>query len=128
MGFTALELDLLLYETGNRYSGGPRYEHRDAQACHASVAAAFAAPNDDVSRWIGERQTKLCCRHLHLKLIAIWYADSSGVGSSLASPKPSDMALCGSPRLMSPAQAHLPVGHSYLKHTIGSRFAARFAG
>jgi PTH2 family peptidyl-tRNA hydrolase len=30
-----------------------------AQACHASVAAAFAAPNDDVSRWLGEGQTKV---------------------------------------------------------------------
>ena len=74
MGFTALELDLLLYETGNRYSDGSRYEHREltAQACHFRVAAAFAAPNDDFSRWIGEGETKLCFRHLHLKLFAIW--------------------------------------------------------
>ena len=30
-----------------------------AQACHASVAAAFAARRDDVSRWLEEGQTKV---------------------------------------------------------------------
>ena|SRR5262245_43702490 len=30
-----------------------------AQACHASVAAAFAARKDDLSRWLGEGQTKV---------------------------------------------------------------------
>lgn len=30
-----------------------------AQACHASVAATFAAPRDDVSRWLEEGQTKV---------------------------------------------------------------------
>ena len=30
-----------------------------AQACHASVAAALAARKDDLSRWLGEGQTKV---------------------------------------------------------------------
>ena len=30
-----------------------------AQACHASVAAALAARDDDLNRWLGEVQTKV---------------------------------------------------------------------
>ena len=43
-----------------------------AQACHASVAAAFAARNDDFSRWFAECRQRLCYRPLHLKPFSIY--------------------------------------------------------
>jgi len=40
-----------------------------AQACHASVAAAFAARKDDLSRWLGEGQTKVALKASSLEAL-----------------------------------------------------------
>src|SRR6516165_1884568 len=40
-----------------------------AQAFHASVAAAFAARKDDLSRWLGEGQTKVALKTSSLEAL-----------------------------------------------------------
>jgi len=58
-----------------------------AQACHASVAAAFAARKDDLSRWLGEGQTKVVLQASSLEALFELpeRCDALGLGHELIS-------------------------------------------